>query len=113
MTETKKNGLGPGSVEIDNVRFHTSTFDFDGTRYTVRELSPDEGDEANEAAKGPDGKVNTRLETKLLLSKAMVEPKIGADEIGKRGNQTYTLILREFNKLNSPPAEKDPTPPAG
>src|SRR5690348_9515720 len=108
----KANGLGPGSIEIDGERYGTFVFEFDGERHTVRELSVDQFDEANEAATGPEGKFNGSLQTRILLSKALVEPTKTPDQVGKFGNRKYLTVLRHFNDLNSlPPA--NPTPPAG
>lgn len=112
VTEKKANGIGPGSMDVDGEMLGTFTFEMDGTRHTVRELTVDEGDDAWEAAKGPDGKVNDRLNTRMLLSKAMVSPTTSAEAIGKFGNRKYQMVLREFNKLNSLPLT-NPTLPAG
>lgn len=113
MTDkAKENGMGPGSVEIGGVRLGTETFEMSGERFTIRELTPDEIDEADEAARQPDKTINGRLSTRLSLAKALVEPKKTADEIGKLGNRTFLMLVRKFNDLNNLPPE-NPTPPAG
>jgi hypothetical protein len=108
----KKNGLGAGSIEIDGERYGTIAFDFEGVRHTVRELSVDEGDDASEASVQPDKSFNGRLNTRMLLAKALVEPPTSIEQVGKFGNRKYLTILRHFNTLNSLPVE-NPTVPAG
>lgn len=109
---SKSNGLGPGTIEIDGEKLATNTFELDGEKFTVRELLQDENDDIWDASLGADGKVNTRLNTRMALSKGLVTPAKSADEIGKFGTRKYGLILREFNRLNTIPAA-NPTPPAG
>jgi len=116
----KQNGLGAGSIVVDGEHYATDTFELDGQRYTMRELSVDEGDDIWDAAqapvdpKNPSGpkEVNTRLNTRLLMAKALVDPVTTADQVGKWGGRKYTLMLRKFNALNAIP-EDNPTPPAG
>lgn len=112
MTDKKPNGIGPGTIEIDGERYATDTFEYDGTRFVVREISLDEGDVISEATTGPDGKINFRLNTRMSLAKGIIEPAVTVDQIGKFGSRKFALVLDAFNKLNSlPPA--NPTPPAG
>lgn len=111
MTD-KKNGLGAGSIEIDGERYATHAFDIDGTRYTVRELSVDEGDDAADASTDDKGKFNTRLNTRMLLAKSIVEPTATVGQVGKFGSRKYLAVLQQFNRLNSLPVEV-PTLPAG
>lgn len=112
MTEKEKYPLGRSTIERDGETFAIETFEHNGDRLTVSELTPDDGDETFEAAKDKDGKVNNSLQTKMLLSRALVEPKKTIEQIGKMGNQKYTKLLQAFNRLNSLP-EANPTPPAG
>ena len=109
---TDKKGLGAGSVEIDGERYGTFSFNHEGTKFTVRELSVDEGDDAAEASTDDKGKFNGRLNTRLLLAKSIVEPATTVDGVGKFGNRKYLAVLRQFNILNSLPVEV-PTSPAG
>lgn len=112
--------LGRGTITIDGEPYATDTFEFEGTRYTIRELSVDEGDDIFDAAlepadpKNPGGekRLNNRLNTRMLLHAALVEPATALETIGKWGGRKYTTVLRHFNTLNSIP-EKDPTLPAG
>lgn len=80
--------------------------------YTVRELSVDENDEIFEASKGPGGIVNDRLNTRLLLAKAIVEPPTTIEDIGRWGGKKYVQILQAFNRMNSLPVA-NPTVPDG
>lgn len=108
----KNNG---GVVEIDGERYASKTFDYQGESLTIRELSADETDEATEGSKGPDGKYNAALQTRLLLAKALVPP-VDVTRVGKFGNLKFQTVVRHFNDLNSLPAPKDgelPTTPAG
>jgi hypothetical protein len=104
--------LGPGTIEIEGERYATETFEYDGTRYTVRELSADEGDEIYDASKDAKGEFNGRLNTRMLLSKGLVEPVTTIDGIGKFGSRKYSMVLRNWNKVNTLD-EANPTPPAG
>lgn len=106
------NGIGPGWIEIEGERYATFGFMVGDALHVVRELSVDETDDAAEAATGPDGKLSPRLNTRLLLAKAMVEPATDLAGIGKFGNQKFSQVLRAYNNLNSLPAE-NPTAPAG
>lgn len=107
---TKK--LGPGSVTIDGERYATDTFEFDGTTYTLRELSVDEGDAIWDAAQNQDKTLNARLNTRLLLQKSITEPSVTLDQVGKFGGKKYVTLMRHFDALNTVP-EENPTPPAG
>lgn len=114
----KKNGRG--TTVIDGESYATETFEFDGTMFTLRELSVDEGDDIWEASQEPIDakdtskglKLNTRLNTRLLISKALLTPQITVDQVGKWGGRKYTAVLRHFNSLNSID-EENPTLPAG
>jgi hypothetical protein len=108
----KTNGLGPGTIEIDGETYGTFSWLEGAVKHTVRELSVDEGDDAAEASTDDKGKFNSRLNTRLLLAKSLVEPKVTVDQVGKFGNVKYLTVLRHFNRLNSLPPEV-PTPPAG
>lgn len=106
--------IGKGNVVIDGEKLGTETIEIDGERYTIRELTPDETDDIAEACTGPkpDYKWNGRLNTRMLLSKALVTPEIEIERVGKIGSVKYLLILQAFNRMNSLPAA-NPTPPAG
>lgn len=112
MTEKKADGLGPGSIEIDGERLATFSWEDEGRKFTVREVTRDEISAINEATQGPDGKSNDTLNTNMALAKALVEPARTPETIGKFGNRTFLRILRAYNDLNSLPIEV-PTPPAG
>lgn len=109
---SKTNGMGAGTVDIDGETYGTFSWMEGAEKHTVRELSVDEGDDAAEASTDDKGKFNGRLNTRLLLAKALVEPSKTPDQVGKFGNVKYLTILRHFNRLNSLPAEV-PTLPAG
>lgn len=108
----EKAKTGPHMIEIDGEKFHAETIVFEGERFTVRELAADEGDDCAEAATDDKGKINERLNTRMLMAKALVEPVKTVEQIGKFGNQKFQLILRTFNRLNSLPIT-NPTAPAG
>ena len=108
----KQNGLGPTTVEIDGETYAASVFEYEGTRYTVREISIDEGDDITDAMTGPDGKINQRAVNKMTLAKGIVEPPTTAEQVGKFPSRKYLTVLREFNKMNTLPLA-NPTPPAG
>jgi hypothetical protein len=109
MTKAKPES---GTIEIDGETYATHTFEVAGGSYTLRELSADESDDIWDASKQPDGTVNTRLNTRLLLAKSVVEPSTTMEQVGKWGSQKFGTIMRHFNRLNAVP-EENPTPPAG
>ena len=117
---TNERPLGHGSITIDGERYATDTFDFDGERYTLREISVDEGDEIWDAASSPvdpakpDGpmKLNARFNSRALLARSIVEPATSVEKIGKWGGKKYATLMRHFNGLNNEP-EENPTPAAG
>jgi hypothetical protein len=109
---TKPNGLGAGTIVIDGETYSTFSWDDRGTKHTVRELSVDEGDDVAEAATQPDKTINNRLNTRMLLAKALVEPPTTIEQVGKFGTRRYLEVLRHFNELNSLPIE-NPTTPGG
>lgn len=104
--------LGPGTIRIGDETYATDTFEYGGERYTMRELSVDEGDACWDAAQNPDKTVNNRLNSRMLLSTALVEPTATVDQVGKWGGKKYVTLMRHFDKLNTVP-EENPTPPAG
>ena len=81
--------------------FKTKEVEWNGTVYTLRELSVDDVDEINDATTGPDDKVNYRLNTRLSLAKSIQSPAVHPDEIGKWPTTKYTLMIRAFNNLNT------------
>lgn len=115
-----KRPLGPGSMTIDGERYATDTFEYDGTTYTLRELSVDEGDEIWDAAQSPvdpskpDGamKFNSRFNSRALLARSLVEPTATVEQIGKWGGKKYVSLMRHFDRLNNV-SEENPTPAAG
>lgn len=107
---SKSNGAE--MVEVDGARYHASTFEYDGEKITARELAQDEIDDIGEACTDDKGKFNNRLNTRMLLARSIVTPVTSIDGVGKFGARKFSVILREFNKLNSLPTA-DPTPPAG
>lgn len=112
MTDKTDRKMGPGTIEIDGEILGTDTFKIGDTIYTVRELTVDEGDAIAEAAKDDKGVVQDRLNTRMLLAKAIIEPPTVVDQVGKWGGRKFVTIMRAFNTLNSLPVE-NPTPPAG
>jgi len=86
----------------------TEQVKINGTTYSVRELTVDESDSIDEAAKNPDGTYNGRLSTRLAIA-AATEPPISVDEIGKLGQTKYTALIRAFNKMNTLPVPNDPS----
>jgi hypothetical protein len=116
---TTKAKLGRGSITIDDERLATETFEFDGDIFTMRELTTHESDEAWDAALEPvpggdkgATRVNSRVNTRLLLTTSMIDPVVTVDRVDKWGGRKYGTILRVFNRLNSIDGE-NPTPPAG
>lgn len=112
--------VGHGKIRIGDDSYETDTFEYDGERFTLRELSVDEGDEIFDAAsspldpKNPTGptKFNGRFNSRSLLAASMVEPTATVDQVGKWGGKKYVTFMRHFEALNNAP-EENPTPAAG
>jgi hypothetical protein len=111
MTKPK---VGPGTVVVDGETYATETIEYRGELFTIRELSADESADIEEVATGPGPafEFNGRLNSRMLLSKSLVEPEVTVDGIGKYPGVKYLTLLKVFNKLNSLP-EANPTVPAG
>ncbi len=112
VADKTSNGIVKGFMEVEGERVATETFEVGGEKLTVRELLTYEGDEAYDAAMDDKGKFNTRLNTRMSLAKALVEPRKTIDDVGKMGTQKFLTALQSFNRLNSIEAG-NPTPPAG
>ncbi len=112
--------LGPGKITIDDQRLSTVTFEYDDERFTLRELSVDEGDDIFDAAqtpvdpKNPNGpmRFNGRFNSRSLLAASMVEPTATVDQIGKWGGKKYVTFMQYYEGLNTIP-EANPTGAAG
>lgn len=115
---TSKAKLGAGNITIEGERYSTDTFEYDGVVTVMRELSVDEGDAIWDAAQEPDPKdktatrTNNRLNSRMLLSKSLVEPSVTVDQVGKWGGKKYVTFMRHFDGLNTV-SEPNPTLPGG
>lgn len=96
---TKK--VESNSIEIDGETYETTSVDYRGAEYVLRELSVTENDDIETAATDKDGKFNGRLNLRLSLATSIVSPPTTADQIGKWGGKKYVLMSRAFNKLNT------------
>lgn len=73
-------------------------------RYRLTRVWVGDADEAWDAAQNEDGTTfNQRMNTRLLLCAASVEPKIEYDDIGKMESVEFTALLRSYDRLNSLP----------
>ena len=79
-----------------------------GTLATVRELTTQEEDDAFDAAELPDDKINARLQRRLLLASAVVEPKVEVDDIAKWPGLKTRAFMFVMDRINSlPPADAE------
>ena len=82
--------------------------DIMGTLATIRELTTQEEDDAFDAAELPDDKINARLQRRLLLSSAVVEPKVEVDDIAKWPGLKTRSFMFVMDRINSlPPADAE------
>jgi len=79
-----------------------------GTLYTVRELTTQEEDDAFDAAELDDDKINARLERRLRLCSAIVEPKASVDDIAAWPGLKTRSLMYVMDRINSlPPADAE------
>lgn len=95
-----KSPDGPKTVTVDGEEFETALFTSGGKSYILRELSVEEQDEIEDAARKPDGTSDVRLGMRLSLHKSIVSPPTEIDAIRKWPTKRYTLAARTFNNLN-------------
>jgi len=75
-----------------------------GKTYRVREISVEESDAAFDASQNPDKTFNPRLNQRLQLASAIMDPPTTLDEISKWGIRKLVAMLNAFDGLNSLPA---------
>lgn len=79
-----------------------------GKEYKLRMLIAEENDSARDAASGPDGTVNGRLQTRLVLSAMIVgHPDLAA--IAKFPQPVLERLIDVANEINDPESlDEDP-----
>ncbi len=87
----------------------TKSVEFKGVKYTFRELTVQETDEAREGAM-IDEKFDGRLMTRLMVTTAAVEPTMDLEQLAKLPQSLYSRIIDIVNELNDPEALKDDDP---
>ena len=93
-------------VDADGLRWER--VDILGTLATIRELTTQEEDDAFDAAELPDDKINARLQRRLLLASAVVEPKVEVDDIAKWPGLKTRSFMFVMDRINSlPPADAE------
>ncbi len=107
--------LPPTASGVDNNGLRWEEVPIFGTTYRVREITVREGDEAYDAsvlppdtrlplsAQGGD-KFNPRLDSRLRLSMAIVEPVTSIDDIEGWGGSKLAALLYVYDRVNSLPA---------
>lgn len=79
-----------------------------GKTYKLRMLLTEENDAALDGAKGPDGTINSRLQTRLVLG-AMLTDHPGLVEISKIPQPVLERLIETANEINDPDnLEDDP-----
>lgn len=79
-----------------------------GTVYQVREITVDEEDTAQDAADNGDDTWNTRLQSRLQLASAIMDPPTTVDEIATWPGLKRRMLNVVFARLNSlPPADAE------
>ena len=93
---------------VDENGLRWERVDILGTLATVRELTTQEEDDAFDAAELPDDKINARLQRRLLLASAVVEPKVEVDDIAKWPGLRTRAFMFVMDRINSlPPADAE------
>lgn len=70
-----------------------------GKEYKLRMLLVSENDDANDAAKGPDGVVNGRLLTRMVLT-AMIVGHPGLEDLAKLPQPVLERLIETANEIN-------------
>lgn len=76
-------------------------------RFKVRAITVEESDQAYDASVNEDKTFNQRLNSRLELSTAIIEPRVTVDDIAKWPISKYIRLLREAEEINIlPPADE-------
>ena len=106
--EKPKPFLPPVDHGVTDEGLRWEKVDILGVPYTMREVTVDEEDTAQDAADNGDVTWNTRLQTRLLLSSSIMDPPTTVDEIARWPGLKLRLVRFVFNRLNSlPPADAE------
>lgn len=102
--------MAPRVSDMDNELIEARV-KFRGTEYVLRELSMTDYDKTVEQATTPgvDGDPDTfdaNQHNKILMAKALVEPKMSVDTLYGKGTRLVRALQREVQKLHFDP-EKD------
>lgn len=81
----------------------TKTVEIDGITFTIRRITVAEADQAYDAAEGPNGEVDSRLHSRLVMVSSIVDPPTTIDDILQWPLVRYLRLLRAVNELNSVP----------
>jgi hypothetical protein len=79
--------------------FRSEVVTIRGSEYTFRELSANEYDEIVKLATGPDDTAPLDAVLRLMVIKS-VEPKINADDLGRKPYPVYRKLLSTVNDLH-------------
>lgn len=71
-----------------------------GTTYRLKELSETEYDACSKMATGADGRLDSVLLLKVMLSKALVEPKLSAEQLAAKPYRVGNELRAEINRLH-------------
>ena len=85
---------------------NTASVEYMGVKYTFRELTVQETDEAREGAI-LDEKFDGRLMTRLMVVASAVEPTMDLEQLAKLPQRLYSRVIDLVNDLNDPEALKD------
>ena len=91
----------PTYVTIDGEQYETTTVEWKGKKYVLRELNVDENDEIETTSTDEKGGFNGKLNLRLCLVKSIVSPPTGMDDLGKWSGKKYLVMSRAFNRLNA------------
>jgi hypothetical protein len=86
---------------IEGVPRRTKEVTIDGVTYVLRQITVQESDEAFDAARGPDGEIDARLSTRLILAASIESPPTTLDDILQWPFPHYLKVLRHSNELNA------------
>ena len=86
----------------------TKTVSIGGKDYTFQELTVAEQDECWDAAQNKDGTFNARLNTRLMVTKAAVDPKVGVGDFAAMPVTIYSAMVDAVRELNVPAEGEDP-----
>lgn len=95
------------SVESMDGEFRVVTATIRGVKYVIRELPADDYEKCLKSATGENRQIDNQVMLRLMLDKALVEPKITAAELWKKPFPIVRKLNDIVDELHYTPVETD------